>query len=327
MNKGVLIIGETAGASVHKITYELLGKGRQLAQALNCPLDCLVLAAACDDLAGLNKRGADTVYFMASPSFDPPEEVLLKDNIIEFIKEQKPEIVLVGATHLGRSLAPRIAAGLQTGLTADCTELKIDEDKKLIQIRPAFSENILAHIKTKTMPQIATIRYKEFPEAEYIESRKENIVSCRPFAVQCDDNEILSVDLDQNQDIADAQVVVAGGRGFKRAEDLQLLKELADCVGGQVGYSRALVDAGMAESKYQIGYSGSRVKPVVYIACGISGAPQHIAGMKESGKVIAVNSDPSAPIFRICDYGYVGDLYEIIPELIRKFAERRNGHG
>ena len=314
---GVLIVAEQNKGEIHKVTYELLNKGKELSDRLKVSLNCLILAEEGTAVEELNYRGAVTAYYMKSKAFAMQEEYLFKSNISEFIKEYKPEIVLMGATHFGRSLAPRIAAALKTGLTADCTELKIDEEGQLLQIRPAFSDNILAHIRTCTYPQMATIRYKEFSEAERDASKSVNIVEVKPYLDKYDKSEIVKIFSDEEFDITEAEVIVAGGRGIRRREDLKMLEELAAEMGGTVGASRALVDAGFVSSAHQVGYSGNRVKPKIYIACGISGAPQHLAGMKEADLIIAINSDPSAPIFRICDIGYVGDLYEIVPELTK----------
>lgn len=315
--KGILVIAEQNNNIIHKVSYELLNKAKELAQSLNIPLNCLLLGNDGINAKELNYRGADTVFFMKSEIFLVAEEYLYKQNIVNFINENKPEIVLIGATNFGRSLAPRIAAALETGLTADCTNLKIDEDGHLIQIRPAFSDNILAYIKTAHYPQMATIRYKEFSEAKRDLNREIDIVELQPYFCNYDKTNIIKTLNDSDVNITEAEIVVAAGRGIKKKEDLKMIETLAQKLGGVMGVSRALVDAGMTSSAYQVGYSGNRVKPKIYIACGISGAPQHLAGMKESELIIAINSDPSAPIFSIADYGYVGDIYEIIPNLIR----------
>ncbi len=315
--KGILVIAEQNNNIIHKVSYELLNKAKELAQSLNAPLNCLLLGNDGICVDEFNYRGADTVFFMKSEIFSYAEEYIYKQNIVEFIKEKKPEIVLIGATNFGRSLAPRIAAALKTGLTADCTNLKIDEEGRLIQIRPAFSDNILAYIKTISYPQIATIRYKEFEEAKRNINIKTNVIEIKPYFNNYNKTSVIKTFCDSHVNITEAEIVVAAGRGIKKREDLKMIDNLAKKLGGVMGVSRALVDAGMASSTYQVGYSGNRVKPKIYIACGISGAPQHLAGMKESQLIIAINSDPSAPIFSIADYGYVGDIYEIVPNLIR----------
>ena len=325
--EGILVIAEMEQDHIHRVAFELLGKGRQLAEAGGESLSCLLLTGSETDAPALCRRGADQVYVMQESCFAQPEESLFAENIVRFIRERRPAAVLIGATHLGRSLAPRVAAALGTGLTADCTELLIADDGALEQIRPAFSDNILAHIKTTRRPQMATVRYKEFPEAQLQEGAEIRVEKIEAYVTDSKGVKIEEIIPAGGVDITDAEVVVAGGRGIRKEEDLKLLQELADTLGGQLGVSRALVDAGMAASDIQIGYSGNRVKPKVYIACGISGAPQHIAGMKESDLIIAVNNDPSAPIFNISDYGFVGDLYEIVPKLIEAFKERSDQKG
>ncbi len=315
MVKNILILAETSFGRIHRVSYELLNKGRQLAEN-GATVTCLVMADQCSDIHSLNHKGADTVYFMQDACFAVQEESLFKANAVAFIREHKPDVVFIGATHFGRSLAPRVAASLKTGLTADCTELSVDENGRLIQIRPAFSDNILAHIQTITLPQIATIRYKEFSEAEPDTTRAVRIIQMQPYTTTGLQTRILNTFQEDDTDIGSASVIVAAGRGVKRKEDLQLMETLATLLGGVVGVSRTLVEAGFMPSARQIGYSGHRVKPKLYIACGISGAAQHIAGMKESAKIIAINSDPSAPIFSLCDVGMVGDLYHILPKMI-----------
>lgn len=317
----VLVLAEARGNSVHPVTYELLGKGRELANTLGYNLDCLLLCEAGGDGAEeMNYFGADTVYVMQSPTFAYPEEYLFKSNIVRFINEQKPDIVLAGATDFGRSLAPRVAAALDTGLTADCTDLEIGENGSLIQIRPAFSDNILAHIISQRLPQMATVRHGEFAMLARDTRRQINIVHISPYVETYSGTVVTVLTKQTGRELTEADVVVACGRGIKAAEDIELIQQLANCMGGQVGFSRALVDAGMVDATYQIGYSGVRVRPRIYIACGISGAAQHIAGMKGADTIIAINRDPSAPIFGICDIGYVGDLYQVIPQMIKELG-------
>jgi len=315
---GIMIYVEQNNGILHRVSYELINKGKELCEKYNSPLYCLVLGCEGLDVAELSYRGVDKIFYMKNKCFQQPEEYLFKENIVKFIEEYMPETILIGATNFGRSLAPRIAAALRIGLTADCTDLKVYDDGKLIQIRPAFSNNIFAHIKSKTFPQMATIRYKEFSETKRDENREVNISVLNPYVTEYNGINRIHVFNEENFDITEAKVVVAGGRGIKKKEDLNMLNELAEILDGKLGVSRALVDAGMIGNAHQVGYSGNRVKLNIYIACGISGAPQHIAGMKESEIIIAINSDPSAPIFNICDYGYVGDLYEVIPKMIEE---------
>lgn len=206
--KGVLVIAEGCGSEIHRVSYELLNKGRELSTRLGSKLSCVILGNEGMNVEELCYRGADKVFYMKDESFGEPEEYLFKDNLINFIREHKPEIVLIGATNFGRSLGPRIAAALRTGLTADCTDLRIDEEGRLIQIRPAFSNNIFAHIKTVTYPQMATIRYKEFGEAEREEKREVDIEVLKPYTNKTDKSHVTHVYNEDNFDITQA---VSGG--------------------------------------------------------------------------------------------------------------------
>lgn len=316
--KNILIFGEQKNGIIHKVTFELMGKAKELLNDIDGEIKVVILGDENINLSELSFHGANTVYLIEDQCFNKPDELLYKENIVSLINEIRPDIFLVGATSFGRSLAPRIAASLNTGLTADCTELKIDDDGELVQIRPAFSDNILAHIKTTTVPKMATIRYKEFAQAERNDKLNAEIIKIKAYKSTNDLLEVLEEIEAREFDISDAQVVVSAGKGFKNKEDLNLVYELASLLGGEVGASRSIVDEGYIDKSHQIGYSGNRVKAKIYIACGISGAPQHLAGMKESDIIIAINSDPSAPIFNIADYGIVGDVYKVIPMFIEK---------
>lgn len=318
---GVLVFAEQKKGSIHKVSYELLGKARELAEKLNVLVYSALLGPNGIDAKELIYRGADKVFYVEDDIFNVPEETIYKTNLESLIKKVKPEICLIGATSLGRSLAPRVAASLETGLTADCTGLEIDEDGKLIQIRPAFSENILAHIKSDTYPQMSTVRYKEFNENKRDENRKGDIVKVDAVKPEHELVKVIKELKSQEINISDASVVVAAGKGLKKAEDMAMIKELADLLSGVVGASREIVDEGFISKDFQVGYSGNRVKPKLYIACGISGAPQHLAGMKESDFIVAINTDPSAPIFNVADYGIVDDMYKVIPDLINKIKQ------
>ena len=321
---GVLVFVEQKKNFIHKVAYELLGKGKSLSDKLKCELMAVVMGPSDLNTNELIIRGADKVYHIEDESvFSVPDEMVYTENLVKLIKEIKPEICLFGATTFGRSLAPRVASVLETGLTADCTDLIIDDDMKLIQIRPAFSENILAHIKSDIYPQMATVRYKEFDEAARDEKRIGEVIKKEPIKT-ISLVEVLEEISDENVNIADAEVVVSAGVGIKSAEDLKMIHELAKLLGGQVGASRALVETGLISKAHQVGYSGNRVKPAIYIACGISGAPQHLAGMKESDVIIAINNDPSAPIFNVADYSIVGDIYKIIPQIIEAIKNNKS---
>lgn len=315
------VFAEQKNGLIHPVTYELLYQAHQLNQKIQGMITVFLLGPADIDVEELTSRGAHRVIYLKSADFNQANEMLIRDNLVAVLQEERLEIFLIGATSLGRSLAPRLAAALNTGLTADCTGLDIDDQKRLIQIRPAFSENILAHIYTKTNPQMATIRYREFPQQQKLNHKFSTVESRELKPLDNGKVQVLKELKVQDINLAEAEVIVAGGRGLKKAADFDLLTKLANCVGGLIGASRDIVDAGFISKNHQIGYSGIRVKPKVYFACGISGAPQHIAGMKDSELIIAINNDYSAPIFEICDLGIVGDLYQVIPQLIAQLEE------
>lgn len=318
---GVWILAEQEKGEIHPVTFELLNKADKLSADMDTELTAVLCTHNKDDAQELIYRGADRVIILEDEKFNNPDELFFKENIVRLVEKEKPHILLVGATNFGRSLAPRIAAALETGLTADCTGLKID-DGNFVQIRPAFTGNILAHISTDRCPKMSTVRYKEFDESDRDENREGEIVEKEPLKSDNDKGiEILEEIVEDNVNIQDAEIVCSGGRGLKDSSDFELIEELASALGGKVGSSRPLVDEGWISREHQVGYSGNRVKPSIYIACGISGAPQHLAGMKDSDTIIAINKDPSAPIFDHADYGIVGDLYEVVPELIKQIKE------
>lgn len=323
-SKGVLIFAEQKDGKLHKVGFELLGVGRKIADKSGSELYAAVLGPfgmSCEELI---ERGADKVFVIEDESaFSLPDEYVFSENLIRLADKIRPEVFLIGATSLGRSVAPRVAAGLKTGLTADCTDLDVDDEGHLVQIRPAFSENILAQILSDSMPQMATVRYKEFDEAERVPGRTGEIVRLKECGSRNPSLEFIKELESSGFDISNSEVVVSGGSGLKSPEDFRMLEELAVLLGGSVGSSRPMVEAGFIPREHQVGYSGNRVKPKVYIACGISGAPQHLAGMMDSEVIIAINSDPSAPIFNVADYGIVGDIYEIIPLLIERIKKEQ----
>jgi len=322
---GVLIFAEQEDGEIHKVSFELLGKGRELADKLKCKLDAVLLGYQVRNEAyELIYRGADRVFLYDHPSLKVFDAIRYTRNITSLVRKERPSIFLIGATRIGRSLAPRIAAALKTGLTADCVELDL-KNSDLIQIRPAFSGNIMAKIKTKTSPQMATVRYRVMKMPKRDTSRNGRIIEMKTEAVEETGIEIIEKKRADTVNLSDADVIVSGGRGLRKPEDFKLLWELAGLIGGAVGSSRPLVDAGWIGRDHQVGFSGNTVKPKVYIACGISGSPQHLFGMRESEIIIAINRDPSAPIFNVSDYGIVGDLYEVIPILIREIKNELRG--
>ncbi len=323
--KGVMIFAEQEDGKIHPVSYELLGKGRDIADKLGVKLSCVLLGFQMkNEVNELICQGADKIFLYDHPSLKEFDVIRYKQNIVNLVKEENPEIFLLGATHLGRSLGPRIAVALKTGLTADCIDLKVDEEGNLIQIRPAFSGNILAYIKTKTRPQMSTVRYKVMEKRKRDPTRKGEIIMKDSEVVENSGTNILKKEKAGEVNITEADIIVSGGRGLKKPDDFKILHELADFLGGVVGSSRPLVDEGWIGREHQVGFSGNTVKPKLYFACGISGAPQHLAGMRDSDIIVAINTDPSAPIFKVADYGIVGDLYEVVPKLIDEIRKDKN---
>lgn len=322
--KGVWVFAEQKRGKVEPVAYELLGKGGELSDKLDCNLSCVLLGYNVEEEAKkLIEKGADTVILVDEPELanylpEPYAKVLR-----ELVNEYKPEIILAGSTTIGRSLFGRLAVSLSTGLTADCTGLDIDEeDKKLVQTRPAFGGNIMATIITPdTRPQMATVRHKVMKELPLDRSRKGEVVR-KSFA-----KEILSSrskfiefveDISQQVKLTEADIIVSGGRGIGAPENFRLIQSLADVIGGAVGASRPVVDDGWIPYSHQVGQTGKTVSPKLYIAVGISGSVQHLAGMQSSDVIVAINKDPEAPIFKICDYGIVGDLFDVVPLLTKR---------
>lgn len=322
--KGVMVFAEQEDGKIHPVSYELLGKGKEIADMLGVELSCVLLGFQMEKEANeLIYHGADKFFLYDHPSLKEFDVVSYKQNMVNLVREEKPEILLLGATHLGRSLGPRVAAALKTGLTADCIDLKVDEGGNLIQIRPAFSGNILAHIKTKTRPQMSTVRYRVMEKIERDPARKGKIIAKEVEVVEKSGLKLMKKEKAGEVNITEADVVVSGGRGLKKPDDFDILRELAGLLGGVVGSSRPLVDEGWIGREHQVGFSGNTVKPKLYIACGISGSPQHLAGMRDSDVIVAINTDPSAPIFKVADYCIVGDLYEVLPKLIDEMRRGR----
>lgn len=315
-NRGVLIYAEQEGGKVHPICFELLGKGRELAEKTGATVSCALLGSGVSDAAQeLVAYGADTVYVFDDDSLAVFDPLAYKLNVAGLVGEIAPGLVLFGATFAGKALAPRVATALEAGLTSNCIALELQDDGSLLQIRPAFTGNFLASIKTKSSPIMAAVRYRALEAGTRDDSRKGAIVKKDVQTVQTT-VKVLGKGAAKESSIAAADVVVCVGRGLKKAEDFALVKELADALGGVVGATRPLVDDGWISKDHQVGFSGTLVKPKLYIGCGVSGSPQHLAGMRDSGTIVAINSDPSVSLFRIADYSVVGDMYEIIPQML-----------
>ena len=324
--KGLMVFAEQRGDRIHPVSYQLLGKGTEIADKLGVELSSVLLGNQMEEKANeLIYYGADKVFLYDHPALKEFDLLNYKHNIVKLVRELKPEIFLLGATRLGRSLGPRVAVALGTGLTADCIGLDTDKDGNLIQVRPAFTGSILAQMKTATRPQMSTVRYKVMQEKARDPNRRGEIIrrdaELVPSLLTIKKQERLS---EVNIAITEADVIVSGGRGLKKAEDFGILADLAELLGGVVGSSRPLVDDGWIAREHQVGFSGNTVKPKLYVACGISGSPQHLAGMRGSDVIVAINTDPSAPIFRVADYGIVGNLYEVVPKLANEIKRRHS---
>jgi electron transfer flavoprotein alpha subunit len=321
---GVWVVAEQRDGELHGVTLELLGKGRELADTLGVSLECLLLGHEVESLASeLGARGADTVHLVDAPELERYLDEPYAAVVAELIERHRPEIVLSGATAMGRSLIPRVAIRVKAGLTADCTGLAIDdEENTLLQTRPAFGGNILATIVCpEHRPQMATVRHKVMSPLQPDEKRESEVIreTVAPELLSSRSSFVEFVkDLTQAVNIAEADVIVSGGRGLGDPENFRLVEELARVLGGAVGASRAAVDAGWIPYSHQVGQTGKTVQPKIYIACGISGAVQHLVGMQSSKVIVAINKDPDAPIFEHATFGIVGDLGEVLPALTRK---------
>lgn len=322
---GVAVYVDHVEGDIHPVTYELIGKARELAAKINHPVYAVFLG---HNIRGRAKEilhyGVDDVFV-----YDYEE---LKDFRIEpytaamedFVNKNKPSTLLVGATTVGRSLAPRVAARFKTGLTADCTILEMKDNSDLVQIRPAFGGNIMAQIvNPNNRPQLATVRYKvmDAPERQAEPTGKITAVEMDRSKLTSNINVLKVTKKVMESSISDAEVIIAVGRGIKAQKDLEMIHELADLLGAQIAVTRPLIEAGWADAKKQIGLSGRTVKPKLIITCGISGAVQFTAGMNNSECIVAINKDPKASIFDVAHYGLVGDIYEIIPQLISEIKD------
>lgn len=322
--KNIWVFAEQRQGKLAPVVIELLGEGKKLANEIGVEL-CAVLLGK--DINGLTDElisyGAQKVYVADNALLENYTTDAYTKVICDVANEIKPEIMLLGATHIGRDLAPRIASKLNTGLTADCTKLEIDpEDKKIMQTRPAFGGNIMATIICpNTRPQMSTVRPGVMDKAAKDESRTGEVIKL-DFKLSEKDIRTKVVEIVKTKkdlvSLTDADVIVSGGLGLGDAKGFEMIQKLADKFGGVVGSSRAAVDAGWIDHSNQVGQTGTTVKPTVYIACGISGAIQHLAGMQDSDLIIAINKNPAAPIFEVADYGIVGDVYDVVPMLTEK---------
>lgn len=319
--KGIAVYVDHHEGDIHPVTFELIGKAKEMANKINQPVYCIFVGSNLEDKTdALLSYGVDNVFVYDYKDLKEFKIEPYTACVEDFIKEIKPTILLFGGTTIGRSLAPRLAARFKTGLTADCTILDVQENTDLDQIRPAFGGNIMAHIHTPNhRPQFATVRYKIFSAPEKVDHPTGKVTLCN-----IDENKLKS-DIDvleinnktKEVGIEDAEVIIVGSRAIKKKEDMEMLYKLADLLGGQVAGTRPLVESGWIDAKKQIGLSGRTVKPKLIITCGVSGAIQFVAGMNGSECIISINKDEKAPIFDTAHYAIVGDVYDVIPRLIK----------
>lgn len=336
--RGVWVFGEQRRGKLQGVALELAGEGRKLADALGVPLTVVVLGYELDSVcAELLKFPIDLVLQVDAPELKEYRSEPYSRVFADLIKKRRPEIVLAGATTIGRDFLARVAVELHTGLTADCTGLAIGDlpgqgTRLLLQTRPAFGGNIMATIVTpRHRPQMATVRHKVMKEIKPIDGRSPGrIEKITPDpSLLGSRTEIIDFveELESTVKLTEADIIVSGGRGLGKAENFKYVEDLARALGGAVGASRAAVDAGWKPYSHQVGQTGKTVCPKLYIACGISGAVQHLVGMQSSEVIVAINKDPSAPIFDVATYGLVGDLFQILPALTREVEARRSKCG
>ena len=324
--KGVWVFAEQREGELQKVSLELLGEGRKIADKLGVKLTALLLGNNIKSLADtLGRHGADEVLVAESSLLQHYTTDGYTKVICDLANDRKPGIIFIGATFIGRDLGPRVAARLTTGLTADCTVLDVDVEKEdLLATRPAFGGNLMATIACPDhRPQMATVRpgvFSKLPDEERNFTVEEVEVKLEDSDIRTKIVEIVK-EAKEIVDISEANFIVSGGRGVGSKENFAILEELAEALGGTVAGSRAAVENGWIERDYQVGQTGKTVRPTIYIACGISGAIQHVAGMQESDMIIAINKDASAPIMKTADYAIVGDLLKVVPEMTAQVKE------
>ena len=336
--KGVFVFAQQVDNKLSGISFELIGEGKRLAEKLDEQVTAVLIGSDVKGLVDeLAEYGADRVIVVDDPELKEYRTEPYAHALASVINEYKPEIVLVGATAIGRDLGPTVSARVATGLTADCTVLEIGDfpinaipgreseqkHNQLLMTRPAFGGNLMATIICpKTRPQMSTVRPGVMQKQEREVGAKGEIVNVKPD-IKASDIRIEIKDIVKSAkelvSLTDAKIICSGGRGLGDASGFELIKQFADKVGGVVGSSRAAVDAGWIDHSHQVGQTGTTVKPEIYFACGISGAIQHLAGMQTSNCIVAINKDPDAPIMEVADYAIVGDLYKVIPEIMKEW--------
>lgn len=328
MAKGIWIIIEQREGQIRKVSFELLSEGRKIADQAGEPLVAVVLGQGIDALAGqVASYGADKVILIEDEKLKDYTTGGYTSALNQIIRQEEPQAVLMGNTATGKDLVPRLAQRLGVGLASDCTGMEFDAEKFLMFKRPIYAGKIIAFTGSKTRPVLATIRPNTFAVGNTDESRKAEVVKAEASIDPADLRAIIketALAVSKRPELIEAKIIVSGGRGMKGPENFAILEELADVIGAAVGASRAAVDSGWREHKFQVGQTGKTVSPTLYIACGISGAIQHLAGMGTSKFIVAINKDPEANIFNVASYGIVGDLFEIVPLLAQEFKKLVN---
>ncbi len=319
---GVWTLAEFRDGEINSVSYELLAWGRSLADALSVELSSVIVGYEIGELDSLFDHGADIVYKVDDKRVEHFLPDVHSNILLSLVREYDPQIIIASATTYGRTVMPILSTKLNTGLTADCTKLEI-KDGTLLQTRPAIGGNVMATIRTQTKPQMATVRPRSKKTILYDKSQRKVVIPKIDEKIFKSAYRWINFEKDQSTDlpIQEAEVVVSGGRGMKDGKNFEMLYELAKKLNGVVGSSRAAVDMGWIPYSHQVGLSGKTVSPHLYMAFGISGAVQHIAGMSSSDIVVAVNTDPDAPIFNVADFGIIGDATEILPELLKALGD------
>jgi electron transfer flavoprotein alpha subunit len=325
MPKGIFVLAEHRDGKLKKQTFELLNKAQEISSKTQDEVVVLLLGKGITNLANdLGKYGANKVLVCDSDLLEKYTTDAYSKVISDILKEQDAKIFLLGATIAGKDLAPRIAAKLNTGVAVDCTQIDVKENGELSITRPVYAGKAFIKVSFNTSPQIVSVRPNVIPPAEPQEGKTAEIVNITP-KIEVNEIKTKVIDLIKTAqdkiELTEADIIVSGGRGMKGPENFKLLEDLAKVLGAAVGASRAAVDAGWRPHSDQVGQTGKTVSPKLYIACGISGAIQHLAGMSSSKFIVAINKDPEAPIFKVCDFGIVGDLFQVVPILTEEFKK------
>ncbi|ERJ11726.1 electron transfer flavoprotein subunit alpha/FixB family protein [Haloplasma contractile] len=323
---GIAVYIEHKNGIAHPVSFELIGKAKELASVINQPVIAILIGKDVTDLANeVLTYGVDTVYVCEEKDLEQFNIELFTEVMEKFINEHKPNTILFGGTYLGRSFAPRVAARFKTGLTADCTVLEMKENTDLLQIRPAFGGNIMASIITENhRPQLATVRYKIFKKPEPVEPHGEIKYMNYNLNKKTTITILEQITKEQTVDLSEAELIVAVGRAFKKQEDLKMAEELAELLGAELACTRPIIENGWMDARKQIGLSGRTVSPKLIINLGISGSVQYVAGMKGSDCIISIDQDEDCSLFDVSHYAIVGDLYKILPTLINKVKTNKS---